>query len=82
MSVERASVSGGKLYVDGRQVLVFDPTRQAGDLSNSEPLRIGNHANPGLRCVFKGVIGDVKLHRRALSAEEVAAALRVRWPTR
>ncbi len=76
MSVERTSTNGGKLYVDGRQVLVFDPTKQTGDLSNSEPLRIGNHANPTLRCYFRGRIGDVGLYRRALRAEEIAASYR------
>jgi len=72
MAVERSSTNGGKLYVDGRLVLTFDPTRQQGDLSNSEPLRIGNHANPSLRCFYKGVIGDVVLYNRALRAEDIA----------
>jgi Concanavalin A-like lectin/glucanases superfamily len=72
MAVERSSTNGGRLYVDGCLVLTFDPTRQTGDLSNSEPLRIGNHANPSLRCFYKGVIGDVVLYRRALRADEIA----------
>lgn len=74
MSVERTSHTGGGLYVDGHKVLTFDPTAQAGDLSNLQPLRIGNHADPNLRCIFKGVIDDVGLYRRALSVEEIAAA--------
>ncbi len=76
VSVVRNSSTGGKLYVDGRQVLVFDPTKQSGDLSNSEPLRIGNHANPSLRCYFRGSIGNVAIYRRALRAEEIAASYR------
>jgi concanavalin A-like lectin/glucanase superfamily protein len=76
MSVERNSATGGKLYVDGQLVLTFDPTSQTGDLSNSEPLRIGNHANPNLRCFYKGTIGNVVLYRRALRADEVAGGFR------
>jgi hypothetical protein len=76
MTVQRTSASGGKLYVDGKQVLIFDPTAQAGDLSNSEPLRIGNHSNPNLRCFFKGAIAGVALHRESLSAREVSAIYR------
>ncbi|HEY5911424.1 MAG TPA: LamG domain-containing protein [Verrucomicrobiae bacterium] len=82
MTAERNSATGGKLYVDGRQALVFDPRKQTGDLSNSEPLRIGNHANPTLRCVYKGLIGNVGLYRRALSAEEIAAISRAGRPVR
>ena len=76
MTVKRASPVGGKLYVDGRQVLVFDPTAQEGDLANSEPLRIGNHANPNLRCFFKGLITGVALHRRPLAADEIISRFR------
>jgi hypothetical protein len=73
MAVKRSSHDGGKLYVDGQQVLTFDATAQSGDLSNSQPLRIGNHANPNLRCFFKGIITGVELHDGALSDEKVAA---------
>ena len=76
LTVQRATTNGGRLYVDGRQVLVFDPTKQNGDLSNSEPLRIGNHANPTLKCFFKGRIGDVAVYRRALGVDEIAASFK------
>jgi len=58
------------------RVLVFHPTAQAGDLSNLEPLRIGNHSNPNLRCFFKGAITGVALPRRVLSAEQISASYR------
>ncbi len=74
LSVVRALTNGGNLYVDGRPVLSFDPTSQSGDLSNSQPLRIGNHANPNLRCRFKGAIGNVVVYGRALKPEEIAAS--------
>jgi hypothetical protein len=80
LTLERTSVTGGKLYVDGQQVFVFDPTGQAGDLSNSEPLRIGNHANPNLKCFFKGTIAGVTFDRRALTADEIAASHRAGRP--
>jgi hypothetical protein len=76
LSLERPSHTGGNLYVDGKLVLTFDPTRQAGDLSNTEPLRIGNHANPALRCFLYGVIDHVALYRHALQAKEIDAAFR------
>ncbi len=72
LSVVRDGPNGGKLFVDGRLVYGFDPTRQNGDLSNVVPLRIGNHSNPGLRCRFKGEIGKVVLYRHAFSAQELA----------
>jgi hypothetical protein len=82
MSIERTSATGGRLYVDGHRVLTFDPTRQAGDLSNLQPVRIGNHANPTLKCHFRGVIDDVALYRNALSPEEIAAGYRAGHPRR
>lgn len=82
VTVERNSAQGSKLYVDGQPVLTFDPTRHAGDLSNPEPLRIGNHANPTLKCFFKGTIDGVTLDHRALSAHEIAASYRGGRPSR
>ena len=76
MAVKRNSATGGKLYVDGHQVFVFDPTAQEGDLSNTESLRIGNHSNPALRCFFKGAISGVAVHRGEMSGEDVSASYR------
>jgi len=81
-TVERNSAQGGRLYVDGQPVLTFDPTRQAGDLSNEEPLRIGNHANPSLKCYFKGTITGVTIIRRSLATNEIAANHRAGRPSR
>jgi len=68
--------------VDGKQVLMLDPTAQAGDLSNSDPLRIGNHSNPNLRCFFKGTISGVTLHREVLGTDEIASHYRAGRPKR
>jgi hypothetical protein len=75
VTVERLSPAGGKLYVDGKVVLTFDPTVCPGDLSNDGPLRIGNHPVDGLPCYFKGIIDEVSLYNRALSPAEILAAV-------
>ncbi|MBI3850912.1 MAG: tandem-95 repeat protein [Verrucomicrobia bacterium] len=72
MTVIRSATNGGHLYVDGQVVLTFDPTVQPGDLSTTEPLRIGNHADPALNSHFKGRIDEVAIYNRALSANEIA----------
>jgi hypothetical protein len=41
--VERKNPVGGKIYVDGRCDLTFNPTSRSGSLSNNVPLLIGKH---------------------------------------
>ncbi len=72
-TVLRNSPSGGHLYVDGQMVLTFDPTEEAGDLSNAEPLRIGNHCDPNYFTFFHGIIDKIALYNRALSDAEIQA---------
>jgi hypothetical protein len=64
------------MYVDGQLILTFDPTDVPGDLSNDQPLRIGNHSDPAYRNFFRGVIGDVTLYKRALATEEIQTLCR------
>jgi hypothetical protein len=71
VSVDRSSPDGGRLFVDGQLHLTFDATVQSGDLSNSEPFRIGNHATPGYDGFFPGLIDEVTLYDRAIFAREV-----------
>ena len=71
VSVQRNSPTGGHLFVDGKDVLTFDTTGIAGDLTNDAPLRIGNHCNPGFSSFFKGLIDAVAIYNRALSASEI-----------
>ena len=73
LTVQRTSSTGGKLYVDGLEVGTFDPTSQAGDLSNGDLLRLGIHAQPGFNGYFKGLIDEVAIFNRALTPEEVQA---------
>lgn len=74
LTLDRRSESGGKLYVDGRVVLVFDPTKLRGSLANTEPLLIGTHPDSTLHCGFHGRIGDARIYARCLSGAEIAAA--------
>ena len=58
-----------RLYVNGKEVAKsakFDPRDY--DLSNTQPLRIGN----GTVDSFNGKLSDVRLYGRALTAEELA----------
>jgi hypothetical protein len=73
MSVQRAATNGGKLFVDGQEVLTFDPTIQLGDLTTTAPLRIGKHASDWFNGSFKGRVDEAAFYRRALLAEEIVA---------
>lgn len=73
VTLQRSSATGGHLYVDGTNVLTFDPTSQSGSLSNSEPFLIGSQSTPGYRTPFKGVIDEVSLYNRALATSEIQA---------
>jgi hypothetical protein len=72
-TVDRDSTNGLKLYVDGSVVATFDPTVVPGDLSNSEPWRIGNHPTSSLNCFFKGIIDEPAVYGRALGESEIEA---------
>ncbi|HXU75292.1 MAG TPA: LamG-like jellyroll fold domain-containing protein, partial [Methylomirabilota bacterium] len=73
ITVDRQSSTGGKLYVDGAVVLTFNPTGHLGDLSNPDPIRIGNHPTSYLNCFFKGIIDEPAIYKRALYASEIQA---------
>lgn len=73
LSIQRGSSTGGKLLVDGQVVLTFDPTSQPGDLSSTEPLRIGAHADASLNSHFTGAVDEVSIYNRALTAGEILA---------
>lgn len=73
VTVQRNSTTGLQFYVDGKLIATFDPTAVSGDLSNASPLRIGNHPDPGLPAFYRGIIADVRIYNRALSASEIQA---------
>jgi hypothetical protein len=70
VSVTRSSSSGIVFYVDGAAVGTADPTSQQGSLSNSAVMVIGEHS-AGLNTYFDGVIDELSLYGRALSAAEI-----------
>jgi hypothetical protein len=72
-TMNRNSTTGGNLYVDEAVVATFDPTPLQGTLVNTEPLRIGNHSAETLNCFFTGIIDEVGIYKRALSAEQIRA---------
>lgn len=67
--------TGGKLYVDGIVVHTFNPAVRAGSLSNSTPLRMGNHGNasPSVGSGFSGEIDEVEIFTAELTGAEVMA---------
>jgi hypothetical protein len=73
-TIDRTSTTGGNLYVDGVNVLVFDPTGQSASLDNTSELQIGrNSPGTGGPNFFDGLIDEVELFNRALTATEVAS---------
>ncbi|OHU91480.1 hypothetical protein BET10_11765 [Pseudoalteromonas amylolytica] len=70
VSVDRDDPDGLRFYIDGQPSCIHDPTKRSGSLANDMPLRIGSRSSyhTGL---FKGAIGEVALHHRALDQQEV-----------
>lgn len=76
LSLTRSATNGGKLYVDGEEVLTFDPTAQRGDLSNTGPLMIGSQASSGWTIIgpsASALIDEPAIYSRALTAAEIRA---------
>ena len=73
VTVQRNSMTGGNLYVDGVSILQFNPTLAPGDLTTSEPLRIGNHPDPSYTSFFNGQIDEFSIYRSALSSNQIAS---------
>lgn len=72
VTVDRDSMTGGVLYVDGTAVLTFDPTTRAGNLDNSADFRIGaDSPDAGGANFFTGLVDELELFKRALTAMEV-----------
>ncbi|MFT5142150.1 MAG: hypothetical protein ACI80V_002406 [Rhodothermales bacterium] len=72
VTVERASKTGGILYVDNIPVLVFDPTSRQGSLANNSPLLIGqNSLSAGAG--FRGQIDEVEIFDRVVTPIELGA---------
>jgi hypothetical protein len=75
ITVQRAAHDGIRWYVDGTEVLPrYDPTLHPGSLDNGSPLSLAvRSAALGGGGNFQGLLDEVELFSRALSAEEVQA---------
>jgi len=74
VTVERASPTGGRIWVDGELVHTFDPTPRQGWLANEVPLTIGRQGDDfGGLGHLQGILDDVRLYGRALSEADVHA---------
>jgi hypothetical protein len=72
VTVDRDSATGGLVYVDGAVAFAFDPTGEAASISTSANLLIGRHKSEELKG-FNGLIDEVELFNRVLTAAEVVA---------
>ncbi len=76
VSVDRDRADGGRMYIDGRLVTVFDPRTRRGSLANTTDLLIGKSdlmiGNSGVYATvpFKGMIDELEIFRRALDSSE------------
>ena len=71
VSVERNATNGGKLFVDGKSVLTFDPVSRSGNLSNSSPLYLGWPMSLISNRVFVGQMDEPAIYNRALTEVEM-----------
>lgn len=58
---------GGKIYVDGVNVLDFDASKFPGNLDNNQPLRIGARSGTTATGFFQGDLDEFELFNRALT---------------
>jgi hypothetical protein len=72
ITVDRDSATGGKAYVDGALTGTFNPTARSGNLSNNQPLLIGQHETAAI-ADFIGQIDEVEIFSRAITGADVAS---------
>ena len=77
VTVNRASATGGRFYIDGTPTGTFDPTIRPGSLNNANSFQIGRSAWGG-NSPWVGGLDEVEMFNRALSANEVAAIYNAR----
>ena len=73
VTLNRAATNGGKLYVDGLEVLTFDPTPRRGSLSNASPFYLGRPTTTISNSFYSGLIDEPAIYSRALTAAEILA---------
>lgn len=72
VTIDRTSTTGGRLYVDGAEVYIFDPTTRPGNISNTADLRIGQRYLSSVQ-PFQGAIDEVEIFNRARSDSDIKA---------
>lgn len=65
VTLNRTTTNGGRLFVDGQEVLVFDPTPRRASLANTSPLVFGQS--------FPGPMDEPAIYNRALTSGEILA---------
>lgn len=73
VTVHRNSSDGGKLFVDGAVVLVFDPTSYSDNLDNTADFLIGAHSLNYPDYGFQGLLDEIDFFNRALTENEILA---------
>jgi hypothetical protein len=70
VTVDRMNPIGGRFYVDGALVAVFDPTIRIGSLTNPNPLRLASRSS-SVSGLLRGSLDEVELFPRVLTPAEV-----------
>jgi hypothetical protein len=73
VTVDRNSTTGGTFYVDGNPVDTFNPTLTLGSISNATDLHIGNMFVLNTNMNWVGLLDEIEIFNRALTAAEVQA---------
>ena len=71
VTVKRDVPTGGKFYVDGALIGVFDPTIRTGSLTNDGPLRLGSRSFSPPSGLYHGILDEVELFPRVLTPAEI-----------
>jgi hypothetical protein len=72
VTLQRGVTNGGRLYVDGQLVQVFNPTSQRGSLVNTYPLYIASGVQQ-VDSPLSGYVDELAIYNRALTADEIMA---------
>jgi hypothetical protein len=76
VTLERGSISGGRLYMDGAEVGVFDTTTMLGAFTTTAELHMGEQPSLGRGAgprYYSGGMDEVELFHRAITGPEIAA---------
>jgi hypothetical protein len=66
-----------RIYVDGVNKASSGTITGIGSINNSEPFTIADRNDPGYHYYFNGLIDDVRVYDRALSAQEIQMSMHV-----